>query len=39
MCQCVKEQAYQLDARCTKGPADVFSVEAEVLEWLRNGKF
>lgn len=34
-----EEQAYQLDARYTKDPADVFSVEAEVREWLRNGKF
>jgi hypothetical protein len=34
-----EEQAYKLDARFTKDPADVFSVEAEVREWLRNGKF
>jgi hypothetical protein len=34
-----EEQAYQLDARFTKDPGDVFSVEAEVREWLRSGKF
>jgi len=34
-----EEQAYQLDARYTKEPADVFSVETEVREWLSNGKF
>jgi hypothetical protein len=34
-----EEQAYQLDARYTKDRADVFSVEAEVREWLRNEKF
>ena len=34
-----EEQAYQLDARYTKDPGDVFSVEAEVREWLRSGKF
>lgn len=34
-----EEQAYQLDARFTKDPADVFSVEAEVREWLSKGKF
>jgi len=34
-----EEQAYTLDARYTKDPGDVFSVEAEVREWLRNGKF
>ena len=32
-------QAYGLDARYTKDPSDVFSVEAEVREWLRGGKF
>ena len=34
-----EEQAYQLDARYTKDPFDTFSVEAEVREWLRSGKF
>jgi hypothetical protein len=34
-----EEQAYQLDARYTKDPTDVFSVEAEIREWQRNGKF
>jgi hypothetical protein len=34
-----EEQAYQLDARYTKDPADTFSVEAEIQEWLRNGRF
>ena len=34
-----EEQAYQMDARFTKDPGDVFSVEAEVRDWLHNGKF
>jgi hypothetical protein len=34
-----EEQAYQLDFRYTKDPSDTFSVEAEVREWLRSGKF
>jgi hypothetical protein len=34
-----EEQAYKLDARYTTDPEEVFSVEAEVREWLRNGKF
>jgi hypothetical protein len=34
-----EEQAYRTDARYTKDPADVFSVEAEIREWLRDGKF
>jgi hypothetical protein len=34
-----EEQAYQLDARYTKDPRCVFSVEVEVREWLRGGKF
>jgi hypothetical protein len=34
-----EEQAYRMDARYTKDPADIFSVEAEVREWLRKGKF
>ena len=33
------EQAYQMDARYTRNPADVFSVEEEVREWLRSGRF
>jgi hypothetical protein len=31
-----EEQAYQLDARYTGNPADCFSVEEEVREWLRS---
>jgi hypothetical protein len=34
-----EEQAYNLDARYTKDPAQAFSVEAEVRARLRNGKF
>lgn len=34
-----EEQAYKLDARYTKDPFDIFSVEAEIREWLQNGKF
>ena len=34
-----EEQAYRMDARYTTDPDDVFSVEAEVREWMRNGKF
>jgi len=34
-----EEQAYRMDARFTKDPADYFSVEFEIREWLRNGKF
>lgn len=34
-----EEQAYQMDARYTRNPADVFSVEEEVREWLRSGRF
>jgi hypothetical protein len=34
-----EEQAYKMDARFTKDATDVFSVEAEVREWLRSGKF
>jgi len=34
-----EEQAYNLDARFTKDPTDQFSVEAEIREWLRKGKF
>jgi hypothetical protein len=34
-----EEQAYQLDARFTRDPKDVFSVEDEVQEWLRKGRF
>jgi len=30
-----EEPAYQLDARYTGNPADCFSVEEEVREWLR----
>lgn len=34
-----EEQAYHMDARYTKNPADVFSVEEEVREWLRSGRY
>ena len=34
-----EEQAYQLDARYTRDPKDVFRVEDEVREWLRDGRF
>lgn len=34
-----EEQAYKLDARFTKNPADYFSVDAEIQEWLRNGRY
>jgi hypothetical protein len=33
-----EEQAYQLDARYTRNPSDVFSVEDEVREWMRTGR-
>jgi hypothetical protein len=34
-----EEQAYQLDARYTRDPSDVFSVEDEVREWMRAGRY
>ena len=34
-----EEQAYQLDARYTTNPSDVFSVEKEVHEWVRSGRY
>jgi hypothetical protein len=34
-----EKQAYHLDARYTENPADVFSVEEEVREWLRSGRY
>jgi len=34
-----EEQAYQLDARYTRDPKDVFSVGDEVRDWLRAGRF
>jgi hypothetical protein len=34
-----EQQAYELDARFTKDPSDFFSVETEVREWIRAGKF
>jgi hypothetical protein len=34
-----EEQAYQLDARFTRDPKDIFPVEKEVREWLRKGRF
>jgi len=35
----VELRAAPMDARYTTDPADVFSVEAEVRELMRNGKF
>lgn len=34
-----EEQAYQLDARYTRNPLDVFSVEDDVREWMRTGRY
>ena len=34
-----EDQAYQMDARYTRNPADLFSVEEEVREWLRSGRY
>jgi hypothetical protein len=34
-----EEQAYQLDARYTRNPSDVFSVEEEIREWVRSGRY
>jgi hypothetical protein len=34
-----EEQAYQLDGRYTKNPAEVFSVEEEVRGWVRSGRY
>lgn len=34
-----EEQAYTRDARYTKDPSDCFSMEGEVREWLRSGRF
>ena len=34
-----EEQAYQLDARYTRDPSDVFLVENEVREWMRTGRY
>jgi hypothetical protein len=34
-----EEQAYQMDARYTRDPSDDFSVEAEIREWLRTGRY
>ena len=34
-----EEQAYQLDARYTRNANDMFSVEDEVRDWARKGKF
>jgi hypothetical protein len=33
-----EEQAYQMDARYTSNPAEFFSVDEEVREWLRSGR-
>ncbi len=34
-----EEQAYQMDARYTRDPADQFSVEYEIREWLQSGRY
>ena len=34
-----EEQAYQLDGRYTANPSDVFSVEKEIQEWVRSGRY
>ena len=34
-----EEQAYQLDARYTSDPSDIFSVEAEVRDWIKRGRY
>ena len=34
-----EEQAYQMDARFTANSSAVFSVEHEVREWLRSGRY
>ena len=34
-----EEQAYQLDARYTRNPSDVFSVENEIREWMKAGRY
>lgn len=34
-----EEQAYQMDARFTRDATDVFSVEAEIRDWLRQGRY
>jgi hypothetical protein len=34
-----EEQAYQMDARYTGDPTAIFSVEEEVREWVRAGRF
>lgn len=34
-----EEQAYQLDARYTRNPSDIFSVENEVKEWIKAGRY
>jgi hypothetical protein len=34
-----EEQAYQLDARYTMNPSDVFSVEKEIQDWVRSGRY
>lgn len=34
-----EEQAYQLDARYTRNPSDIFSVEDEVRQWMQEGRY
>jgi hypothetical protein len=33
------EQAFKLDARFTKDPSDIFSVEKEIREWKKSGRY
>jgi hypothetical protein len=35
----LEEQAYRMDARYTRDPTDLFSVEEEIREWLRKGRY
>ena len=34
-----EEQAYQMDARFTRNPTNLFSVEEEIREWLRSDRY
>ena len=34
-----EEQAYRMDARYTRNPTDFFSVEDEIREWIRTGRY
>jgi hypothetical protein len=35
----LEDQAYKLDARFAEAPTDIFSVEDEIRDWLRQGKY